>query len=145
QVGARHRRLAAEAAPPPRGLRPEGRAHPPREDSLPLPRVNPLPFWGPIAKVRALGMKVSHNAPRGRTAWRRARPMSTPHNRCERPTRSAMTSNAGESTMIRRQPKGDQVRLTFVIDLNDHSGPVSVVGDFNDWTPGENLLVKRSN
>ena len=47
--------------------------------------------------------------------------------------------------MIRRQPKGDQVRLTFVIDLDAHSGPVSVVGDFNDWTPGQNLLVKRRN
>jgi hypothetical protein len=37
------------------------------------------------------------------------------------------------------------VRLTFVLPLDAHDGAVSVVGDFNDWTPGRNVLRKRSN
>jgi hypothetical protein len=46
--------------------------------------------------------------------------------------------------VIRRQNRGGQVRLTFV--LPDHGpGAVSVVGNFNDWTPGANPLVRRSN
>lgn len=47
--------------------------------------------------------------------------------------------------MIRRQKKGNQVRLTFALPHDTHHGPVSVVGDFNDWTPGTHTLVKRSN
>lgn len=47
--------------------------------------------------------------------------------------------------MIRRQKKGEQTRLTFVLPHDAHPGAVSVVGDFNDWTPGRHTLVKRSN
>jgi 1,4-alpha-glucan branching enzyme len=37
--------------------------------------------------------------------------------------------------VIRRRTVEDGVAVTFVLD--DHfEGPVSVVGDFNDWTPG---------
>jgi len=38
-----------------------------------------------------------------------------------------------------------QVKVTFVLPDDVHPGPVSVVGDFNDWRPGAHRLVKRSN
>lgn len=47
--------------------------------------------------------------------------------------------------MIRRQTKGDHTRLTFALPHQPEQGAVSVVGDFNDWTPGLHALVKRSN
>lgn len=47
--------------------------------------------------------------------------------------------------MIRRQIKGDDVRLTFAIPEAATPGRVSVVGDFNDWTPGRHQLVRRGN
>jgi 1,4-alpha-glucan branching enzyme len=50
-----------------------------------------------------------------------------------------------EQAVIRRQKKGDQIRLTFALPHDVHHGAVSVVGDFNDWTPGTHTLVKRSN
>jgi hypothetical protein len=39
-----------------------------------------------------------------------------------------------------RQPK---LRLVLPDDI--HDGPVSVVGTFNNWTPGLHRLVKRTN
>jgi hypothetical protein len=50
-----------------------------------------------------------------------------------------------EDILIRRQNKGDHVRLTFVLGSGTEYGAVSVVGDFNDWTPGAHPLVRRSN
>jgi 1,4-alpha-glucan branching enzyme len=50
-----------------------------------------------------------------------------------------------EHDVIRRQKTGDQIRLTFALPHDAHAGAVSVVGDFNDWTPGAHTLVKRSN
>lgn len=47
--------------------------------------------------------------------------------------------------MIRRQQKGPEVRVTFVIPDGQPAGKVSVVGDFNGWTPGRHTLVKRTN
>jgi hypothetical protein len=47
--------------------------------------------------------------------------------------------------MIRRQRRGDQVRVTFALPHDLHDGRVSVVGDFNAWTPGVHTLVKRTN
>ena len=35
--------------------------------------------------------------------------------------------------------------VTFVLPGDVHDGPVSVVGDFNGWTPGANPLVRRWN
>jgi 1,4-alpha-glucan branching enzyme len=46
--------------------------------------------------------------------------------------------------MIRRQPKGRDVKVTFALPA-EHDVRVSVVGDFNGWTPGAHALVKRSN
>jgi 1,4-alpha-glucan branching enzyme len=41
--------------------------------------------------------------------------------------------------VIRRKPVEDGVAVTFVL-TDDLDGQVSVVGDFNDWTPGAHLL-----
>jgi 1,4-alpha-glucan branching enzyme len=47
--------------------------------------------------------------------------------------------------MIKQEPRGDLTHLTFVLPGDEPSGKVSVVGDFNDWTPGAHTLVRRSN
>ncbi len=44
-----------------------------------------------------------------------------------------------------RRTKNDQVTVTWVLPADVHDGPVSVVGCFNDWTPGLHVLGKRSN
>jgi 1,4-alpha-glucan branching enzyme len=49
----------------------------------------------------------------------------------------------GES-MIRLKKTATGVTVTFALD-DTVTGPVSVVGDFNDWTPGVHVLRKRSN
>jgi 1,4-alpha-glucan branching enzyme len=46
--------------------------------------------------------------------------------------------------MIRRKTAKDGVAVTFVLD-EDTAAAVSVVGDFNDWTPGLHQLRRRSN
>lgn len=47
--------------------------------------------------------------------------------------------------MIRSQYKGDHVRVTFALPDDLHEGKVSVVGDFNAWTPGVHTLIRRAN
>jgi 1,4-alpha-glucan branching enzyme len=47
--------------------------------------------------------------------------------------------------MIRREVKSGETRITFVLPQDEPHGRVSVVGDFNDWTPGVHTLAKRSN
>lgn len=47
--------------------------------------------------------------------------------------------------MIKQEVKGDKATLTFVLPHDDGAGKVSVVGDFNGWTPGVHTLVRRSN
>lgn len=49
--------------------------------------------------------------------------------------------------MIRRKTVKSKnlVNLTFVIPHQREIGPVSVVGDFNAWTPGVHTLARRSN
>ena len=37
------------------------------------------------------------------------------------------------------------VRVTFVLPVDEPSGRVSVVGDFNRWQPGAHELRRRSN
>ena len=46
--------------------------------------------------------------------------------------------------MIRRKKAATGTVVTFVLD-DTVDGPVSVVGDFNDWAPGVHTLRKRSN
>jgi hypothetical protein len=38
-----------------------------------------------------------------------------------------------------------KVRVTFSLDRDQPPGPTSVVGCFNDWTPGSHVLRGRSN
>lgn len=38
-----------------------------------------------------------------------------------------------------------ETKLTFSLPVDHPAGAVSVVGNFNDWTPGRDRLVKRSN
>ncbi|MFI5614031.1 isoamylase early set domain-containing protein [Amycolatopsis sp. NPDC051903] len=48
--------------------------------------------------------------------------------------------------MIKTSRVGEANRkVTFVLPLDTPPGPVSVVGDFNDWQPGRHELRKRSN
>jgi 1,4-alpha-glucan branching enzyme len=41
--------------------------------------------------------------------------------------------------------KSDDVKVTFSLPNDRLNGTVSVVGDFNNWTPGEHVLAKRAN
>ena len=49
--------------------------------------------------------------------------------------------------MIKRQnlKKADKVKVTFVLPHDPEEPPISVVGDFNDWSPSATKLVKRNN
>ncbi|MFT7839858.1 glycoside hydrolase family 13 [Saccharothrix sp. BKS2] len=38
---------------------------------------------------------------------------------------------------------GGKRHVTFSLPLDDPHGPVSVVGSFNDWTPGVHELIPR--
>lgn len=44
-----------------------------------------------------------------------------------------------------RSAKTATCTLTFALPTPSLDGPVSVVGTFNDWTPGVHVLRKRSN
>ena len=46
--------------------------------------------------------------------------------------------------MIKRSKLfGNKTRVTFCLPADAPAGPVSVVGTFNDWTPGAHPLVRR--
>lgn len=47
--------------------------------------------------------------------------------------------------MIKREAKAGELHLTFVLSQDEPAGRVSVVGDFNGWTPGVHTLARRSN
>ena len=49
--------------------------------------------------------------------------------------------------MIRRTrvAKTGEIKLTFTLPPGEPNGDVSVVGTFNDWTPGQHRLVRRTN
>ena len=47
--------------------------------------------------------------------------------------------------MIKREAKAGELHLTFVLPQDEPAGGVSVVGDFNEWTPGVHTLARRSN
>ncbi|MET9324152.1 isoamylase early set domain-containing protein [Streptomyces sp. NPDC003038] len=46
--------------------------------------------------------------------------------------------------MLERQQLKDRAQVTFVLPADTPPGPVSVVGDFNDWQPGTHTLEPRS-
>jgi 1,4-alpha-glucan branching enzyme len=41
--------------------------------------------------------------------------------------------------------KTNEVKVTFALPQDEPTGPVSVVGDFNQWTPGKHVMAKRAN
>ncbi|MCX4960973.1 hypothetical protein [Streptomyces virginiae] len=45
--------------------------------------------------------------------------------------------------MLERTLKKDRTEVTFVLPADIPPGPVSVVGDFNDWQPGVHTLEAR--
>lgn len=45
----------------------------------------------------------------------------------------------------RQQAKDKQVKVTFVLPLEDIGPGISVVGDFNNWDPAKGKLAKRAN
>ena len=50
--------------------------------------------------------------------------------------------------MIKKVNKrgSDDVKVTFVLpEDHPHAEDMCVVGDFNDWTEGENRFIRRSN
>jgi 1,4-alpha-glucan branching enzyme len=47
--------------------------------------------------------------------------------------------------VLKLTKKQDTIRITFSLPVHEPPGPVSVVGDFNDWEPGRHTLVRRSN
>ena len=44
-----------------------------------------------------------------------------------------------------RPGRDGTVRVTFALPIDDPGGPVSVVGNFNDWNPYTHPLRKRAN
>jgi len=44
-----------------------------------------------------------------------------------------------------RVAKTGDVKVTFVLPKDEPAGHISVVGDFNDWTPGQHVMAKRTN
>ncbi|MEA5153599.1 isoamylase early set domain-containing protein [Raineyella sp.] len=46
---------------------------------------------------------------------------------------------------LARDRKTDALRLTFALPADAVTGKVSVVGDFNNWTPCTHVLRRRSN
>ncbi|MGN6521920.1 MAG: isoamylase early set domain-containing protein [Actinomycetes bacterium] len=46
---------------------------------------------------------------------------------------------------VSKVAKSNDVKVTFSLPQEQPSGTVSVVGDFNDWTPGKHVLAKRAN
>ncbi|MET9361637.1 isoamylase early set domain-containing protein [Streptomyces sp. NPDC006632] len=45
--------------------------------------------------------------------------------------------------MLERKRSKDSIEITFVLPVDAPPGPVSVVGDFNDWRPGTHELLAR--
>ncbi|MFE2928956.1 isoamylase early set domain-containing protein [Streptomyces goshikiensis] len=45
--------------------------------------------------------------------------------------------------MLERTLRKDRTEVTFVLPADSPPGPVSVVGDFNNWQPGAHTLTSR--
>ncbi|AWZ09051.1 MULTISPECIES: isoamylase early set domain-containing protein [unclassified Streptomyces] len=45
--------------------------------------------------------------------------------------------------MLERTLRKDRTEVTFILPADTPPGPVSVVGDFNDWQPGVHTLRPR--
>jgi 1,4-alpha-glucan branching enzyme len=62
----------------------------------------------------------------------------------DQPTHTHRRSTHVAITIL-TDPKTRQPKLRLVLPDDIHDGPVSVVGSFNDWTPGRHRLVRRAN
>jgi 1,4-alpha-glucan branching enzyme len=49
--------------------------------------------------------------------------------------------------MIKKEAvkNSEQVKITFVLPPNGRRARISVLGDFNNWDPASNPLIKRNN
>ncbi|MEV8524969.1 MULTISPECIES: isoamylase early set domain-containing protein [unclassified Streptomyces] len=47
------------------------------------------------------------------------------------------------TVMLERKLHKDHTEVTFILPAERPPGPVSVVGDFNDWQPGVHTLRRR--
>lgn len=47
--------------------------------------------------------------------------------------------------MIKKSRSNGKTRLTFTLPQDEPDGPVSVVGDFNEWDPYSHPLRRRAN
>lgn len=45
--------------------------------------------------------------------------------------------------MLERTLRKDHTEVTFILPADTPPGPVSVVGDFNEWQPGAHTLMPR--
>ncbi|MFB6509106.1 hypothetical protein [Streptomyces virginiae] len=45
--------------------------------------------------------------------------------------------------MLKRTLRKDRAEVAFILPAEIPPGPVSVVGDFNDWRPGVHTLTAR--
>ncbi|MEV6957308.1 isoamylase early set domain-containing protein [Streptomyces sp. NPDC051183] len=45
--------------------------------------------------------------------------------------------------MLERRARKERTEVTFVLPADTPPGPVSVVGDFNNWQPGTHTLQAR--
>ncbi|MFC4960669.1 isoamylase early set domain-containing protein [Streptomyces mauvecolor] len=45
--------------------------------------------------------------------------------------------------MLNRTPRKNRTEVTFILPADTPPGPVSVVGDFNNWQPGIHTLTPR--
>ncbi|GAC1440853.1 MAG: isoamylase [Mycobacteriales bacterium] len=48
------------------------------------------------------------------------------------------------SIKVTKQAKAGTAKVTFTLPADVPEGPVSVLGTFNEWTPGRHLLKKRA-
>jgi hypothetical protein len=57
----------------------------------------------------------------------------------------SLVEEARMAIRVSTDDKSGTSKIQFVLPDDVHDGPVSAVGDFNDWRPGVHKLVRRSN
>jgi hypothetical protein len=61
---------------------------------------------------------------------------------CQAPSSEGEAPIVLKTTKVKNQ---DAYQLTFILGTDEAAGPVSVVGDFNGWTPGRHELKPLRN
>jgi hypothetical protein len=81
-----------------------------------------------------------------RVAAPEARRRLTVHSsRCGAAFATAAGKEAQMTIRVTADKRAGMTKIQFVLPDDVHDGPVSAVGDFNEWRPGEHKLVRRSN